>query len=358
MSFIDRVLHPPAYGWKDEGNHFIRPTQNQIFSEFLFRLNFFRNRKNWLGAIGWIWVLCLLPCMVLSLSVFFHWWTIPAMLLYGAIVMSTHGTVWYHRYGSHRAFEFKNRFWRFLTQNLVIKVIPEEVYIISHHVHHSRSDKTGDPYNAAGGFLYCFLADTNHQQIARDLNETDYGRVVKLLRHTGIALNSFAQYLKWGSATPIFFLLSQWILNWSIWFGIFFLIGGPSLACAMFSGALLWVLMVRTFNYNGHGQGKDLKQDGIDFYKHDLSINQSRPGLLGGEWHNNHHLYPRSARSGFLPNQWDNAWAYIWLLHKIGGISSYLDYKEHFFRDHIHIKEDKIFEKDCIADKSQRTTVG
>ncbi len=40
----------------------------------------------------------------------------------------------------------------------------------------------------------------------------------------------------------------------------------------------------------GHGKGKHKHVDGIDFDRSNLSINQMRPGLFAGEWHNNHHL--------------------------------------------------------------------
>ncbi len=77
---------------------------------------------------------------------------------------------WYHRYGTHRAFVFRNSFWRIVTQNLVVKLIPEEIYIVSHHVYHSKSDQPGDLYNASAGFLYCFLVETNHQPISKYLD--------------------------------------------------------------------------------------------------------------------------------------------------------------------------------------------
>jgi stearoyl-CoA desaturase (delta-9 desaturase) len=96
----------------------------------------------------------------------------------------------------------------------------------------------------------------------------------------------------------------------------------------------LWALAIRTFNYQGHGKGKDKRRDGIDFNRKDLSINKRRPGWLGGEWHNNHHLYPSSARTGFLPYQVDLVWIYIYLLHKLGAVSSYHNFRKQFLRDH------------------------
>jgi fatty-acid desaturase len=70
--------------------------------------------------------------------------------------------------------------------------------------------------------------------------------------------------------------------------------------------------------------------DGIDFDRSNLSINQTRPGMLSGEWHNNHHLFPGSARAGFLPYQLDLAWIYIYSLFKMGMVSSYKDSKKEF----------------------------
>ena len=54
------------------------------------------------------------------------------------------------------------------------------------------------------------------------------------------------------------------------------------------------------------------------------------PGMLSGEWHNNHHLFPGSARAGFLPYQLDLAWVYIFSLFKLGMVSSYKDSKKEF----------------------------
>jgi stearoyl-CoA desaturase (delta-9 desaturase) len=334
MAFIERILQQPSYGWKDKEGALVKPTSRQLVSELFSRVNIFASRKNWIAAIGWVWVLCLLPFMVLFFTSYFNWWLLPLMLVWGMIPMSTHGTIWYHRYATHRAYTFTNKFWRFITANLMVKVIPEEIYVVSHHVHHSLSDKPGDPYNAAGGFLYCYLADTNHQPIAKDLSEAEYKQVCKLLSHTGAKLNTYAQYKRWGSATHVGGLLLHWLCNWAFWGTVYYLIGGPSLLCALFGGALLWALTVRTFNYQGHGGGEDKRKDGVDYNRKDLSINHSRPGYLGGEWHNNHHLYPTSARAGFLPHQLDGAWIYIYLLHKIGGIKTLFDAKPLFLRDH------------------------
>ena len=52
------------------------------------------------------------------------------------------------------------------------------------------------------------------------------------------------------------------LLNWAFWFGVFYLVGGMALVCALFGGACVWAVGVRTFNYGAHGSGKDLRVDG------------------------------------------------------------------------------------------------
>jgi fatty-acid desaturase len=334
MAFIDIVLRQPSYGWKNESGELIKPTKGELFREFLSRINIFKSKKNWLASLSWMWVILLLPFLYLFIFHYFSWWLFTAGFIYSMIFMGTYGTIWHHRYCTHGAYTFKNSFWRFITQNLVIRMIPEEIYVISHHVHHSKSDQPGDPYNAYGGWLYCFLADANHQPVALDLNENDYARAAALMDPTGIKCNSYAQYKKWGSVSCPAYSVGIWLLNWAFWYSIFFLIGGNALACTIFGSALIWAVGVRTFNFEGHGKGKDKRKEGVDFSEKDMSVNQYWPGIVAGEWHSNHHLFPSSARSGFLPFQIDFAWMYIYSLHKIGGISSFHNSKKQFYENH------------------------
>lgn len=334
MGLLDRLLEPPKYGWMDSDGNLIKPSPRQILSEFFSRLNVFQNRKNWLPFFSWFTVLCLLPFLLLFIFKFFTWPLFAAGFVYSMICMGTHGTIWHHRYCTHAAYKFKNNFWRFVTQNLTIKAIPEEIYVLSHHVHHAKSDQPGDPYNASGGFLYCFLADVNHQPIARELNEKDYNKALVLMRHTGIPVNSYQEYQYYGSVAKPFYTVLSLLANWGFWYLAFYLIGGHALACTIFGSAFVWAVGVRTFNYEGHGKGKDKRVDGTDFNRDDMSVNQLWPGIVAGEWHNNHHLYPRSARSGFKAYQIDFAWYYIKLMHTVGAVSYYRDEKKNFLKNY------------------------
>ena len=341
MAFLDHVLQAPAYGWKDGQGQLIKPENKEIFKEFFGRLNIFKTRKNWLPFFSWLKVVCFVPFLLLFIFKFFTPLLLLYAFLYSMIIMGTHGTVWHHRYCTHGAYKFSNKFWRFFTQNLTINVIPEEIYVISHHVHHAKSDQPGDPYNAQAGFLYCFLADVNHQPIAKDLNEEDYKRIKRLMCHTGLRANTYTQYRRWGSYVHPARAVLSWVLNWSFWYLAFYLLGGNALACTLFGAAGFWAVGVRTFNYDGHGKGKDVQRDGIDYNRKDKSINQLWPGFVAGEWHNNHHLFPKSARSGFKSYQLDMAWCYIRFMNRLGAISSFKDSKKEFLEKY-HQAETKI----------------
>lgn len=335
MAFIDDVLQTPSYGWKNEKGELIVPTVKQLYSEAFSRINIFKTRKNWISLISWLMAVCMFPFFVVFLVKYFTLINLAAFLLYTFVIMSTQATIWFHRFCTHKSFKFSNPVWRFITQNLVLRTFPEEIYVVSHHVHHTKSDMPGDPYNPQAGLMYCMLSDVNHQSINKNLSETDYNRAAHFLRHTGIAINSYKQYQKWGSIASPFYTVGLWILNWSFWFTAFYFIGGPGLACALFGGAMFWFIGVRAFNYTGHGKGEVKHVDGIDFDRSNLSINQMRPGLFAGEWHNNHHLYPGSARAGFLRYQIDLAWIYIWILNKLGGVSSYRNSQKDFLKKYI-----------------------
>ncbi|MBC7386392.1 MAG: fatty acid desaturase [Cryobacterium sp.] len=331
-SLLGRALAPPSYGYSRNGELYV-PSHREIWREFETRMNPL-HAENWLPVTSWFFTLALTIPFFYFFIAHFNFATLCIGLFYSMVLMGTHGTVYLHRFSTHRAYAFRNSFTRFFVRNLTIKVIPEEIYVISHHVHHWCSEKPGDPYNVNGGWLYCFLADATHQRIAQDLSEKDYSSLKKLLSHTGVKLNTYAQYRRWGSLCHPVRTWAHYLLNWGFWFGAFSFIGGVNFAIGMFGMAGVWAFGVRTFNFDGHGRGKDRRKEGSDFNWKDFSVNQVWPGYVAGEWHNNHHLYPNSAQSGFLPNQLDLAWEFIRFYQFIGGIKSSRNYRAEFYRDH------------------------
>ena len=158
------------------------------------RMNLFATRKNWLPVTHWVWTLALLPFTFVFFTRYFSWPLLLAGFAYAMLFLGTTNIVWLHRYCTHRAFTFTHPIYRFVLRNLPLRLVPEETYVLSHHVHHAYTEQAGDPYNAHGGRLYCLLAGELHQLIARDLSPDDYAKAVAMLNHTGVVPNSYAQY--------------------------------------------------------------------------------------------------------------------------------------------------------------------
>ena len=332
-TFLQRVLLPPDYGWERDGE-FYRPTTREIMSCWIGRMNIFKTKKSWLAFSGWFFPLMLTPFVYVFFAHYFNWTRVVIGFLYAMVALGTVNIVWLHRYCTHRAFKFSHPIYAFIIRNLTLRIVPEEAYVVSHHVHHAFSEKAGDPYNAYGGRLYCFLAGELHQPIARDLSPTDYDKVVAMLTHTGLIPNTYEQYQEWGTVTNPWRTYAHYFLNWAFWYGALYLMGGHGLAVTIFAWSTLWAMGIRDFNYDSHGAGKDRRKEGVDFNRRDLSINQLFAGTVSGEWHNNHHLYPAGVRSGFLWWQIDTAYILIRIVKLFGGIKSQRDFKELFLEQH------------------------
>jgi fatty-acid desaturase len=306
------------------------PTTRELLREWTSRMNLFASRKAWLAVSGWFWTLALLPFGIVFLARHVSWPLMLAGFLYSMVGIGTHGTVWLHRFSTHRAFTFRNAAYRFVCRNLTIKIIAEEIYVVSHLIHHAFSDQPGDPYNARAGWLYCFLAGEVHQPIHRSLSPLEYTRLCTLVRHTGMGINSYEQYVRWGSIAHPARTTLHYALNWLFWYFVFYLLGGHALATALFGWSFVWAVGIRAHNYDLHAGGQDRRRDGVDFDHKSLAVNRLWPGLVAGEWHNNHHLYPSSARAGFLPWQPDISFAFLRLYAWLGGVTSMRDSRETF----------------------------
>jgi stearoyl-CoA desaturase (delta-9 desaturase) len=209
---LERALDPPHYDFVRDNRLYV-PSTRELLIEFVRRLNVFQCKKNWLTLFSWSMSASFAIPLYLFLTEYFSFWLVAIGFIYSMVLMGSHGTFWLHRYGTHRAFTFRHPWLAFICRNLVLRVIPEEIYIISHYVHHRHSEQPGDPYNVHAGWLYCFLSDANHQNIRRDLSEKDYAQLCKMMDHTGVRLNSYTQYQCWGSLCHPFYTVLHYGLN-------------------------------------------------------------------------------------------------------------------------------------------------
>jgi stearoyl-CoA desaturase (delta-9 desaturase) len=106
MAFIDNILQVPSYGWKNDRGELVVPTLKQLFTEAFSRINIFKTRKNWISLISWVMAACLFPFFIVFIVHYFSLKLLGAFILYSMIIMSTHGTIWFHRYCTHKAYKF------------------------------------------------------------------------------------------------------------------------------------------------------------------------------------------------------------------------------------------------------------
>ena len=82
--------------------------------------------------------------------------------------------------------------------------------------------------------------------------------------------------------------------------------------------------MVEAMSPSISAEDTSLRKQVYDSLREALTAGRFVPGqkltfrFVAGEWHNNHHLYPTGARSGFLGYQVDLPWFFIRALHAVG----------------------------------------
>ena len=89
MCLLQTVLERPHYGFVDKTGGFTRPTHHQIWKEFSFRINPFRDRRNWLVSLSWIAAFSFVPFFLLFFLKFFSWKLLGIGLIYSMVLMGT-----------------------------------------------------------------------------------------------------------------------------------------------------------------------------------------------------------------------------------------------------------------------------
>ena len=321
--FLERLLARPYYAGRV-------PTTREVLRNYANQIRVDRDRRLWLGGFNLLVNLFFLTTAVWFFAFHFSWAAFFAGLALCSLAMNWHGTLYYHRLGSHRAFRARRPWALAVLRHLAPRTVPEEVYVLSHQVHHAYSDTLLDPYAPRLGWLACMLADANHQRLSTELSREDYARASRILAplahpRWGLRINSYEAYQRWGSLVHPRDTLIDFAANWAIWFSIAFAVGGATGVGALAWGVSLWLFSVRHFNYKSHGSGRDQRRLDREISATDLSLNLKLAGWLAGEWHSNHHISPRSARYDFRPSELDLSWQILRGLIALGLFSDAID---------------------------------
>ncbi|RME74321.1 MAG: acyl-CoA desaturase [Planctomycetota bacterium] len=239
---------------------------------------------------------------------------LEAGLLIALYVVSGLGiTIGFHRYLTHAAFRTSSVLRALLTIAGSLAMQGPAIYWVAiHRRHHRFSDKPGDPHSP-------------HLEEDHGIKGLLYGwwnaHVGWMIRGERPLARRFAPDLL---RDPLVRSLDRLYVVWiALGLGgpalLGYAVGGPERAWSCF----LWGGLARVFLFHHvtwsinsicHLFGSQA------FDSRDDSTNNPIFAVLafGEGWHNNHHAFPRSARHGLLPGQFDLSWLVIRALERLG----------------------------------------
>lgn len=308
------LLLEPTYGYGDTSPK--RPTLGEVWREWIDSVAFWRDPSRRMIAFYAAYHLVTFVVFVIFFVRHFSVGSVVTVLAIATGIATVYNTVWYHRYCTHRAFRFRNLWLAriFLWVNPVC--FREESYVIPHRVHHSKSDEIGDPYGPHLGWLGSYMATESQQKINRQISRSDYERLAKSLEHIGIVNSSYEQFQRLGSVESVWHYLARVAVANLFWTSLAYVVAGWPGVQAWLAGVFFYSFLVRDFNFRGHGGFLGEVNPGVP-------LNQIFYGFIAGEWHENHHAHPRSAKSGLRWWQLDVPYWVIKALALCGAVVHY-----------------------------------
>ncbi len=235
---------------------------------------------------------------ILSVVALFHftWGGFLWMLFLYYVTACLGVTLGYHRLLSHRSFSVPKWLERFFaTCGALSAEFGPIDWVGLHRQHHKFSDTKRDPHNSHRGFWWSHIGwmlekvpgKNSVPTFSKDLTDDPYY----------LFLNKYFLLLQ----IPVGLVLYHfggW--NYVLW-GIFLRLG------VVYN--VTWLV-----NSGNHMWGDR---------PHDSGDNSTNNGILaaltfGEGWHNNHHMFPSSAKQGIYPGQVDITWYHISFLEKLG----------------------------------------
>ncbi len=238
---------------------------------------------------------------LLAIPVFFtfSWQNLGALLIGNWIVGSLGVGLGWHRLLTHRSFKAPKWLEYLLSTFATMSMQdPPDKWIATHRIHHAFVDTDKDPHSARSGFWWphigWVLNGTSQDHDAATMKKY----VPDLLKDRGHVLISRYFYVPIIISAIILFAIGGWtMVVWGV------------AARVVFGWHTTWFV-----NSLSHIYGKRPHDTG------DLSTNNWFVAVLtfGEGWHNNHHMWPTSARHGTAWYQFDMNWIAIRIFEKLG----------------------------------------
>ncbi len=313
----NKILIEPTFGYTNLDNSPRRPMPHEILIEWVDSVNFIKSRNRLLIALNFCFHFATMLFMIYYFSFCFSLGSFFFMIFMIFFLAIVYNTLWFHRYCCHAAFKFKKRAYALFLLWTNPFVFREESYALAHLVHHQLTDKAGDPYGPHLGCFGSYFAIESTQKLNTNISNEDFEVLKGDIEHIGFKMNTYEQFKKTGCVENVYYYLCRITFAQLLW-GLFsFLIGGFRFLIAWYSALFIITFLIRDFNWRGHGGNyRRNKKPGWEFDK-TSALNQHFYGYLASEWHDNHHRYPMSVNTGFLPGQIDIAFWLIWSLAKL-----------------------------------------
>lgn len=233
-----------------------------------------------LPLLGTVWA------MVLLWERAFTWIDLVTLVTFYVLTATGIG-VGFHRLLTHRSFDAPEpvRFFFLALGSMALQGSAIE-WAATHHKHHAKSDKEGDPHSPLEGFWQSHVGWMFRDRFIKG------GVWAKPYEHDRTAQIVDKLFLPLATLSFVLPGLMAWGLGGSFWMGVLW-------------GGVVRVFLVHhvTWSVNSvcHTFGKR------EFESKDESRNEWVIGLLGlGEgWHNNHHAFPKAAYHGMKWYQFD-----------------------------------------------------
>lgn len=254
-----------------------------------------RRRVNWKNvAIVTFFHLLAIPALFT-----FSWPNLAALLIGNWIVGSLGVGLGWHRLLTHRSFAAPKWLEYVLSIFATMSMQdPPDKWIATHRIHHAFVDTDKDPHSARSGFWWPQIGWVLWGR-AQDHDEATMKKYVPdLLKDKGHALISRYFYVPIIVSAFILFAIGGWtMVVWGV------------AARVVVGWHTTWFV-----NSLSHLYGQRPHETG------DLSTNNWFVAILtfGEGWHNNHHMWPTSARHGTAWYQLDMNWIAIRVLEKLG----------------------------------------
>lgn len=216
-------------------------------------------------------------------------------------------TIGYHRLLAHRSFKCPKLIEYFWVLGGYLAFEGSPIWWATiHRAHHRFTDEPLDPHSPRYGLLNAYLGWMYHKKYPEHINPA--------IQAKDIISDPFYRFLEQDGNWPKAYALAALL---GISFRAFLLMRfGWLPALANLASALTVQQIPLLLNVVCHQPKLGYK----NYDTGDDSVNVWWVALLtaGEGWHNNHHAFPGSARSGFRPFEFDASWLVLRLLKQLG----------------------------------------